>query len=737
MSLVAELRRRNVFRVAAAYLVVGWLLTEVLTTILPTLGAPEWAARAVILIFAFGFIPAVVISWFYELTPEGIKREHEVDHDDPAAATTRKKVDHITIGTAIVLIILVGLFSARQTSDDAAPSDVPVSNASVAVLPFVNMSNDKDNEYFSDGLTETLLHMLAQIPDLKVAARTSSFAFKDQNISIQEIARALEVAHVLEGSVQRAGDRVRITAQLIRASDGFHVFSENFDRQLDDIFVVQDEIAEKVGQALSASLLGSDETPPKLAASLTTTNTDAYDLYLQACKERATYSFGGLIAAEDLLKGALLIDPDFTEAKTELAASYIHQLETGLMEEQEAYDQIIAITDQVLAVEPGDVVARAASIYAKTAMKRAEGDADVGAQLVHDLETIVAIAPDELQPRILLVRAYQGLKQDDKAVPILLEALRDDKLNPIIHYELGTAYMRLERWDDARAALTKSLELEPEQPNAYTNLGMLSRQSGDGVDFVKQFLNAINVDPKDHELPGILAGFLYELGLVDIADDFRDRILALAPTSEIAYRTELLRAIAIGDEIGSVASAQSAIEDDIDNRRFGYAGAVRHLLRTALSDGDVEEVLAWIGEEAPGIFDIDSDRAPPKYRQAQGVAFDAWYVTLPRNEMLRRLDALITFGAALGFDIADNPDTYFSVLALRDETDRAIEVALERVFTRPVSVNLHWREMLAQAQFQPIVADPRIQQAMQRWEDEEAALRGSIEGYFRDMHAAN
>jgi len=635
-----------------------------------------------------------------------------------------------------VLIILVGLFSARQTSDDMAPSDMPISNASVAVLPFVNMSNDKDNEYFSDGLTETLLHMLAQIPDLKVAARTSSFAFKGQNISIQEIARALEVAHVLEGSVQRVGDRVRITAQLIRASDGFHVFSENFDRQLDDIFVVQDEIAEKVGNALSDSLLGASE-PTKLAASLTTTNTDAYDLYLRACKELATFSYGGLIAAEDLLKGALLIDPDFTEAKTELAASYIHQLETGLMDEQDAFDQIIAITDQVLAVDPGDLVARAASIYAKTGARRAEGDPEAGAQLVHDLETIVAVAPEDLQPRILLVRAYRGLGQDEKAIPVLEEALRQDPFNAIIHYELGTAYMRLEQWDEARAALTKSLEIEPAQPNAYTNLGALSLKAGDGVGFVKEFLNAINVDPKDHELPGGLAGFLYELGLVDIADEFRDRVLALAPTSEIAYRTEMLRAIAIGDEIGSVASAQSAIEDDIENRNFGFAGAVRHLLRTALSEGEVEEVLAWISAEAPGIFDIDSDGVPAKYRQAQGVAFDAWYVTLPRDEMLQRLDALVSFFAALGYDIAEDPNTYFSVLALRGETDRAIEVALDRVFTRPVSVNLHWREMLAQAQFQPIVADPRVQQAMQRWEDEEAALRGSVDAYFRDMHAAN
>ncbi len=733
MSLVAELRRRNVFRVAAAYLVVGWLLTEVLTTILPTLGAPDWASRAVILIFAFGFIPAVVISWFYELTPEGIKRDDEVSREADAAPM-RKKIDYLTVGTAIVLIIVIGLFSARQTSDDE--TSAMISDASVAVLPFVNMSNDQDNEYFSDGLTETLLHMLAQIPDLKVAARTSSFAFKGQNISVQEIARALEVAHILEGSVQRVGDRVRITAQLIRASDGFHVFSENFDRELDDIFVVQDEIADKVGRALSESLLGSD-TPKKLMAGLATTNTDAYDLYLQACKARSTYSFGGLIAAEDLLKGALLIDPDFTEAKTELASSYIHQLETGLMEPQEAYDQIIAITDQVLAEDPADLVARAASIYAKTGARRAEGDVSAGEELIDDLETIVAVAPEKLQPRVLLVRAYQGLKQDDKSLPVLEAALRTDPFNPTVHYELGTAYMRLQRWDDARAALERSLEIEPAQPNAYTNLGVMSLQDGDGVGFVTQVLKAINVDPKDHELPGILAGFLYHLGLVEIADEFRDRVLALAPTSAIAYQIEMLRAIAIGDEIGSVASAQSAIEDDIEERRASFSGAVRHLLRTSLRQGNAEEVLVWIEDQAPGIFDVELQRVPQKYRQSQGFAFDAWYVTLPRDEMLSRLDTLIAIGERLGFDITADPNTYLAILALRGATDQAIDVALERVFTRPVATNLDWRETLAQAQYEPVVADPRVRDAMQRWEDEEAALRGDVQAYFQDMQAAN
>ena len=733
MSLVAELRRRSVFRVAAAYLVVGWLLTEVLTTILPTLGAPDWAARAVILIFAFGFIPAVIFSWFYELTPDGIKRDHDVDRDNQASGRIRRKMDHITVVAAVVLIILVGLFSARQISDDAAPVDIGISNASVAVLPFVNMSNDKDNEYFSDGLTETLLHMLTQIPDLKVAARTSSFAFKGKNISIREIASALEVAHVLEGSVQRDGDNVRITAQLIRADDGFHVWSENYDRELDDIFGIQDEIAEKVGYALSESLLGNGMG--KRIAVLATTNPDAYDLYMQARKERATNSYGGLKAAEDLLKGALLIDPDFIDAKTELAMSYFHQLETGLMNEQEAYAEIVAITDQVLAARPDDAVARAASIFANAAVLATEGDTSLIAGLVSQLEQIVAEAPEELQPRILLVRAYHGLQQNDDAVSVLQDAIKQDPFNPSLHYELGTAHMKLDRWEDARASLEKSLAIEPLQPNAYTNLGTLSLRSGDGIGFVKQFIQAIKVDPKDHELPGILAAFLYELGLVDEADDFANRVQALAPTSEIAYRIELLRAISVGDQDASIASARRAIQDDIEDRRFAYGGAIQYLMRTAIRYGTIEKEIDWISKRAQGIFDIRAKLVPQKYRRAQGIAFDAWYVSLPRDELLRRLDVLLEIEASMGFDLTKDPNAYLNVLAVRGDIEEAINVALERVFSRPVTANLAWQEDFAQAQFAEIVADPRIQAAMQRWEEEEATLSESVQSYFANLRA--
>lgn len=734
MFLIAELRRRNVFRVAAAYLVVGWLLTEVLTTILPTLGVPDWASRAVILIFAFGFVPAVVLAWFFEITPDGIKHDHDVDHDDPGKHRHMRKIDQFTIATAVVLIIVVGLFSARYTADDPSPADLGISATSVAVLPFQNMSGDRDNEYFSDGLTETLLHMLAQMPDLKVAARTSSFAFKGQNKSIQEIASALEVAHILEGSVQHADDQIRVTAQLIRASDGFHVWSKNFDREFTDVFAIQDEIAMQVGTALSASLLGTNAE--EQLAGITTDDYDAYELYLQARKERATYSYQGLLAAENLLKGALLIDPDFIEAKSELANSYVHQAETGLMDLETANAEIIAITDQVLAVRPDDPVARATSLYAKAMSLMAMGDTAALADLAAELELIVNSSPTSFEPRLLLVRAYTALQQNEKCLPLLEGALSLDKFNPSLYYELGTAYIRLKRWDEARAALEKSLELEPKQPNAYTYLGTIAIQSGDGVSLVEQLMNAIAVDPQDHELPALLALFLYQVGLVDIADDFRNRVLTLAPTSPVAYQIELVRAKAVGDLEGSIEAARRAVEDDIEDRRFAFGGAVQHLIRTAVKTGRIEEEMAWVEALHPGIFDVGPDPVSHKYRGVQGAAFDGWVQVLPREDVLSRLDALLAYARALGQDPTTIPVNHIGILTLRGEIEQAIEVALAEFFSQSVALNPYWREMLLQPQYADVVADPRVQEAIRRWEAEEVELRASVESYFADLHAA-
>jgi TolB-like protein/tetratricopeptide (TPR) repeat protein len=734
VSFFAELRRRNVFRVAAAYVVVGWLLTEVLTTLLPAFGAPDWMSRAVMLIFALGFLPTIVLSWVYEITPQGIRKDHEVDRESADRAPRSFKLELLVIGTVIVGVILISVVGSRTDIATTATNAPVVDDASVAVLPFVNLSGSNDNQYFSDGLTETLLHMLTQYADLKVAARTSSFAFRDSNLTIKEIARALEVAHVLEGSVQRSGDRVRITAQLIRASDGFHVWSSNFDRTVEDIFAIQDEIAAEVGSALSLSLLG-DTTDARVAAT-STQSADAYDIYLQALESRSTFSYEGLRAAESLLKGALAIDPDFLEAKVELAAVYWHQIETGLKDQQTAASEIIALVDQVLAVRPEDVNARAIRQFASVAANgNAPGLRDMAAA-IEELESIVDENPDAIMPHLILTRLYQAVQQPRKAISLLQEELDRDPYNARILYELGSLFLADDRFEEAEAALRKSLEIEPAQPNVYANLGNLRLEDGDAVGYLQMYLAAMKVDPMDHELPGLIAVFLYELGLIEEGDDFRDRVMAIAPTSEIAYQIELLRAINIGDEIASVASARRAIEDDINDRRFSYGGAVQHLLRVAARRGTVGEELEYLEAQAPGILDIDDAGAPPKYRTAQVVAFDGWYVYLPREEVVARFDRLRKMMISFGFDPLDDPGTRIAYLALKGDTNEAADLALEEFFSESVATNLGWRRGTELAQYAPVQDDPRIQAAISKWEAEEEVIRGQVRAFLEDLSTA-
>ena len=731
MSLVDELKRRNVLRVVFAYLVVGWLLTEVLTTILPELGAPDWASRAVILVFALGFVPAAVLPWVFEVTPEGIKRESQIARDGEARGSTRT-FDYVFIAAVVVLILVVAVLGARVDIDESPPPSV--SNASVAVLPFANMTGDPKNDYFSDGLTETLLHMLTQIPELQVSARTSSFAFRNESKTIREIASILQVAHVLEGSVQLAGNRVRVTAQLIRASDGFHVWSKNYNRDFDDIFLIQDEIASEVGKALTVSLLG--EQLVALVARVGTDNPDAYDLYLQAIGERATYSYGGLQAAENLLKGALATDPTFLDAKTELAINYMLQFKAGLMDHDDAMALCSALTAQVLEARPDDPVARALDLFGEVAGHDGSHEPGRVFNTIAQLETLVADNPGEYQVRLLLSEMLQAVQQFDRALILNLEASRLEPFNARIHFELGSLYLQTNQLRKARESLEESLRIEPRQPNAHAKLAQVNAQLGDGVGVVQQMLKAFEVDPRDHELPGAIALYLYELGLVDEGDDFRDLVFAFAPTSEMAYRLALRRALVTGDNAMSLDSARSVIEDGVGERSPVFSEAVRYLMRTAAEDGTLEATTAYIEKHAPGVFDIGAESVLPQHRDAQIAAFDAWYVALPRDELLQRLDDILEYAADFGVDPLKDPRTRLGIQALRGETEPAIETALQDVLPQPVTTDLELRDRLSLAQYADIVADDRVGDALQRWESRYDEMRERVKTYLAQLSAA-
>ncbi|HUO81978.1 MAG TPA: adenylyl cyclase, partial [Gammaproteobacteria bacterium] len=287
MSFFAELKRRNIFRVGAAYLVVAWLLMQVTAMLVPALHLPDWIVTAVAFFLIIGLPLVLIFAWAYELTPEGLKRKAEVEPAESIARLTGRKLDFLIIGA---LVLALGYFTYDKFVLDPQRDGALVESTtrafekrsavtadaqkSIAVLPFDNMSADAEQAYFADGLAEELLNLLASIPELRVAARTSSFSFKGQQVDIRTIAEKLNVEHILEGSVRKAGDTLRITAQLIEADSGYHLWSRLFDRKLEDVFAIQEEIAFAVVNALKISLLGE---VPKVEE----IDPEAYALYLQ------------------------------------------------------------------------------------------------------------------------------------------------------------------------------------------------------------------------------------------------------------------------------------------------------------------------------------------------------------------------------------------------------------------------------------------------------------------------
>ncbi|MEJ8569570.1 tetratricopeptide repeat protein [Elongatibacter sediminis] len=350
MSLFEELKRRNVFRVGIAYAVTAWLILQVADIVLDNTPAPDWVMHVIMLLLAIGLPVAVLFAWAFEMTPEGIKKEKDVDRSKSITGETRRKLDVAIIG---VLTVALAWFawdkfggthapeaavdpatrqagSAQPAEGDPAadPAMDELPEKSIAVLPFVNMSNDPEQEFFSDGISEELLNVLAKFPGVRVAARTSSFQFKGRNQDIGEIARLLKVRHVLEGSVRKAGTQLRITAQLIRADTGYHLWSETYDRELDDVFAIQDEISAAIGEALRVELaLGTDHEAdlPRVAESA---NTAAYEAFLRGRHLVNQRGRSNIAQAVEDLKRAVRLDPEFAPAHAWMAIAWTMMLDS-------------------------------------------------------------------------------------------------------------------------------------------------------------------------------------------------------------------------------------------------------------------------------------------------------------------------------------------------------------------------------------------------------------------------
>lgn len=468
-------------RAGIAYVVIGWALAQVAQFAVETFDAPEWTLQIFVVFLLLGLPLVLFLAWAFELTPEGVKREKDVDRSKSTTSQTGRKLDRIIIG---VLVVAVGLLLVDKfyLDDNSSTSGeiVATQRQSIAVLPFVNMSDDPD--HFSDGLTEELMNLLAKNPDLKVAGRTSSFAFKGQTPDFQEVGQALNVEHVLEGSVRRSGDTLRVTAQLIKVDDGYHVWSETYDREMADIFDIQDDVSASIADELQLQFSSQQARP--------TDNADAYVLYLQAVALLNSNDDGVLARAQSFLDQALSIDGDFAKAYELKASLYWFQAGWTLdapAAQLKAYDAAM----KALELDPSLSAARSFATTADPENWSWERELEA-------LEELIRTEPD-------FMAGYNALTYDlvftgyfDEA---LIHADRMIELEPLSsegYWRRGEALRAAGRRQEAHASWTRAVELG--DPISAYQMAADLLQSGDdehAVEWLQRYFEAVGLDPAD------------------------------------------------------------------------------------------------------------------------------------------------------------------------------------------------------------------------------------------------
>ncbi len=451
MSIFEELKRRSVIRTAALYVVVSWLLLQVADILFDAFDVPSWSIRLLIAILVLGFPLAVVFSWVFELTPDGLRRETQGETGRGTQAAAGKT--NIAIGVSLLLAV-VFVVADRMIPEKPI---MAVADRSIAVLPFANISDDPANDYFSEGLSEELLNLLAGIPELMVTARTSSFSFKDKNLDVPTIGNLLNVAHILEGSVRKSDTHLRITAQLINVESGFHIWSQTYDREMDDIFAIQDEISEAVVAALRVSILGE-------APRARETDPEAFTAYLNALhfyQQRTSESYK---KAADYSQRAVDIDPNYAPAWNLLGATLSNQALSNQYPYDETHRKALVAVERALEIDPE--YAFAISARAWLAMNYERDYATAAALFRHAVD----LEPDNAV--ILGNRAILANRLDlvDEALRLLKRSIVLNPVTTVGYSNLSDMLARAGRPIDAIKAAQKAIELAPGNLIARVNL---------------------------------------------------------------------------------------------------------------------------------------------------------------------------------------------------------------------------------------------------------------------------
>jgi len=514
-----ELKRRNVFRVGAAYIVVAWLIIQVTETIFPLFGFGDGPARLVVIVLVIGFVPVLILSWVFELTPEGLRRDSEVDPALSIAPHTGKKLDRMIM---VVLVLALAYFafdkfvldpqrdmditeSATQAGAEQAREAARLGmfdDKSIAVLPFANRSENKEDEYFTDGMHDELLTRLSRIAALKVISRTSVMRFRDTLLSIPEIARELAVATILEGGVQRSGGQVRINVQLIDAHTDEHLWAEIYDRELtaENLFAIQSEISTAIADALEAALSPAEQS---LIYDLPTTNMEAYNHFLRGRQSMANRNSEDMEVAHREFTRATELDPEFALAWVGVAdTSHLLAFYGGMDEEEHveihrhAAEKALALNDQL-----GEAYASLANFYEDLE----EGEKEVAAYL-----KAIELNPNYAQAYLWYAISLSGRESREKRLQLLYKAAQLDPMSSIIQYNLADMLVVERKTEEGREILLNLVRRDPEFAIGHMGLGWMYYAIGEFALAIQSFHEALRLDPERDS-------FMYHLGLVYVS----------------------------------------------------------------------------------------------------------------------------------------------------------------------------------------------------------------------------
>jgi len=552
ISFFRELKRRNVFRVGAAYLVVAWVIAQVADLVLDNIQSPDWVMQFILVSLGIGFFPALFLAWAYELTTEGLKREQDVDRSASITHKTGRKLDFIIIGImtlAIMLLVVerVGLFGSLSDIEEASV----VLRKSVAVLPFANRSANVTDKYFVDGIHDDVLTQLSKIHNLKVISRTSVERFRNTTLSIQEIGKTLDADAIIEGAVQRSGDRVRITVQLINADSDEHIWAETYDRQIsaESIFAIQSEIAIAIARQLRAEL--TDEEQEELK-SIPTESFAAYDLYLQGAEIAREWDLDAFNQAADLFRRALDIDPEYARAYAGLCdvflSNYRYTSNTSMVPRAQSYcERALQIDDSLFEVRMS-----LGNLHLATGeYEQAE------AQFLIAIE----VEPESDRAYSRLGDSYLGREQESKAEEAYLHALQLAPENPDNHESLASFHYVFGRFPQSIAAYEEAVRLNPDNPGFYTGLGAAKYLNGDFAGTEAAWRKSLALD---HDQPILLGNmgtaFFFEHRFDDALEMYL-RVSEIRPEDQRAWG-------AIGDAYrfigGKEAESTTAYKTAID-----------------------------------------------------------------------------------------------------------------------------------------------------------------------------